>query len=1217
MTSVVTATQASAVTASPPAAAERAPEDDAKAAEFLEHARQLRATVEQVTPEEFRWQESHYDHDSRHGRELLFLIANNEWVRATSEIVDVTRSDAVDTIIKIDIDTDQIIHEAFRKRTGRLWLPVIVLPPQAAAVGQYGLDQHRLEPDPFATVTDAAGGLLPMLPKADVRHQISAAMAEIIVNMAVARWFGPDDMRPTATRDQRLLLSAAIYRMPRRGPARLPAGTATAGTAETATAATALNRPALSRFDNAKDQLLKLLDDYISLLVPQLDGPHRTDAPSTGTVSTGTDSAADGSNAALSPVPERDVYRFAPELTRRAVKVLQAFADSVVVVVPVDRESTPTVLTVRVPARDMDHERQWKWTSPSTWILRPLGRLEIDVLTPSADADRQVQVNLPDGVFFEESGATPDEAAFPSLVIEVERPQPLKDLASLMAQLLNDPRIPDWPAGLQQCLADLARAKAETAREILRHYRVGSARAGHSTDPGGTQLDANDAAHGALDALCREFDQVFAARPMNRETQDNLRAAWETFDELTGTLYRRTSADRSSPPTVVARTDTIEDVFQRAVPKRAKVNLHVAVTDAEYFSIARFSGAMSILLMTAVLVLIPVAGLLGYGQPSPEVLAIVLTLFSAIQAGRIERSDRSTLRGLLAAAGNFLIVASILPPVILAVILAFSPSRPWALLWAAIGIGLQSLLLLAMWRGPLTATGSPRPTQRRQFKTQSQDYHHGEALQSNYWRRTTANALLIGRKAYAYVIAQEEDGRSATLTELLTGAQRTSPGGVPQAAAMSGSGPAAADSGSAVAESHNVLALVRSGTVRQALTFVVFRDEPTAGWARAHVEDLDLDPDRLAPSESVTSTVNVFVGVRRDKRLRVADHPVTSVLAAAAAYQLPVREVQLPMPPPGAAYTDWHWARVQVGLRDDVDLSQLVAFLDAIRKRTAVSTDEGPAPLVGVQTVPAGGPRIIAAPPDRTSASGRPVLASDMDVVNTPANGAEPADAQTWRVLGICGDALSGIENDIVQRLGEECPDLELAGLTYALLHGTAVLLLLGHEPNSYHPGLGADLEKRLRDGGRALAKLRVLTNRWLSRQQLGRAADQPLLHVHFRAQDRPGALLDVLDSLGKALKDEPQLSLGPDEWQVWHAQTQITAGHAVARLTVRLSTHHGEIDWRPGTSEEIERKVRTLARRKAAAAAVSVDGAFGGELDTAEDPVISISPVKTPASTP
>src|SRR5262245_33693034 len=38
-------------------------------------------TVLRVTPEEFRWQESHYDINSRSGRELLFLIANHEWVR--------------------------------------------------------------------------------------------------------------------------------------------------------------------------------------------------------------------------------------------------------------------------------------------------------------------------------------------------------------------------------------------------------------------------------------------------------------------------------------------------------------------------------------------------------------------------------------------------------------------------------------------------------------------------------------------------------------------------------------------------------------------------------------------------------------------------------------------------------------------------------------------------------------------------------------------------------------------------------------------------------------------------------------------------------------------------------------------------------------------------------------------------------------------------------
>jgi hypothetical protein len=186
-------------------------EDAAETRATLIRAQRLWGFVKRVTAEEFRWQESHYDRDSRLGRELLFLIANNEWVRATSEIVDIVRSDAADTTIKIDIDLDQLTHEAFRRRFGRFWLPILVLSPQASAskqqaskklhAGKKPLESQRPEPDPFTTVTDARGNLLAMLPSADVRHRISAAMAEIIVNMAVARWTGRDDQRPTATRD--------------------------------------------------------------------------------------------------------------------------------------------------------------------------------------------------------------------------------------------------------------------------------------------------------------------------------------------------------------------------------------------------------------------------------------------------------------------------------------------------------------------------------------------------------------------------------------------------------------------------------------------------------------------------------------------------------------------------------------------------------------------------------------------------------------------------------------------------------------------------------------------------------------------------------------------------------------------------------------------------------------------------------------------------------
>jgi hypothetical protein len=128
--------------------------------------------VNQITPEEFRWQDANYDHDCAVGRELLFLIANTEWCRATAEKVSVTRSDALETRIEVDVDLARITHEAFRERTGHIWLPILTLPP---------LKQAAVERDARGrlAVTDATGNPLPMLPDADVTHRIAAAVTEM------------------------------------------------------------------------------------------------------------------------------------------------------------------------------------------------------------------------------------------------------------------------------------------------------------------------------------------------------------------------------------------------------------------------------------------------------------------------------------------------------------------------------------------------------------------------------------------------------------------------------------------------------------------------------------------------------------------------------------------------------------------------------------------------------------------------------------------------------------------------------------------------------------------------------------------------------------------------------------------------------------------------------------------------------------------------------
>ena len=374
-------------------------------------------------------------------------MANHEWVRATSEIVDIARSDSIETTIKIDIDLSKITHEAFRKRPGRLWLPVAVLPPQTA--------QRQFEPDVFATVTDAAGNPVPMLPGADLRHQLSAAMAEIIAKMAVSHLPVPrhDDQNgdhhqgdqaeesPVATRDERLLLAAAIYRLLRRGssqPAGLPESRSASET------------PRMAR---ARKPLLKVLDHYTRLLAVPPD-----------------------TAGAVNEVPREP--RFTPELARRAVKVLQALAESAIVVVLVDHVIAPSVLTVRVPARKLKVSKP-SWIKPWTWIIRPSGRLGIDVLLPTADADRQIQVNLPDGVSVDLQANRTKRAhgQFPHLDIAVHVPLPLHDLSASIEQVLAAAE-QTWPVALVESFVDLARVKSAVALDTLRHYKVNNENGG-------------------------------------------------------------------------------------------------------------------------------------------------------------------------------------------------------------------------------------------------------------------------------------------------------------------------------------------------------------------------------------------------------------------------------------------------------------------------------------------------------------------------------------------------------------------------------------------------------------------------------------------------------------------------------------------------------------------------------------------------------------------
>jgi hypothetical protein len=1149
----------------------------------MRQARGLLNLVPRLNQQEFYWQEAHYDNDSRQGRELLFLIANHEWIAATSEIINISRSDAVETSIKIDVDLGQITHEAFRNRTGRIWLPVTVLPPQVDSAARWFGENH-LEPDPFATVTDAAGNLLPMLPTADLRHQLSAAMAEIIVNMAVAHWPGPASATPPATRDERLLLSAAIYRMLRPGSGRSQDAPLADRREETAPWDGVRRRPVVGsaigdvideptpRIIKAKEQLIRLLDMYVRLLESDARRPH----------------AQSGS----------EVSQFAPELARRAIAVLRALAESVVVVVPINYDATPTVLTVRVPARNLVCDASWRLLRPSTWLLRPLGRLEIDVLIPTSDADRQIQVHLPDGVIFDEPSPRPysDNDTFPHLGIQVRRPAPFQDLSASMEQVF-DAYTRAWPSALTNSFVDLARVKAALALETLRYYEVSAGREG---PPTAADRAVTADARGGLRRLVAVLEQPDV---LDDAAVARLKQVWGQTEAGLGSLYRRTSANQLSQRTVVARAEMIEDASQRAIPEGAKIYVDVTVDDRDYFADARSSTGMSLLLMFIVLCFLLGWRLLNSSvTPAPEVLAIVLTLFATIQAGRIERPDRSTLHGQLASSGNWLITASTFPALLLSLELAFSPGGFVAVGWAAGSMCLQLALQVLMWRGPLAPGGSPSFGQRRVFRTMSPDYRHLEALRSDYWRTTTADALMLGRKAYAYVLWQKVGPDDAV--ESLA----------PQLKPLLTWRPSEVVSD----ESTSVLALLHAGTLRQAVTFVVFRGRPTPDWAQDALvrAELDLDPSRLAPMESVSSMVDVFGGVSTDHLLPLALLPLVGVIRAAAR-RLIILETQLPVPPPIEDDDDRQWARVRVALRDRQDIGRLKTFLGSLYN-DATSNPLAGNYIFAVQTVPVGFPRVIT-----PSASARPrvadrhlVLASDLDVANTPACGHEDGSGCRWRMLTMCADARSNIEDVIMRRLARERPGFELAGLTHALLHGMALLIVLVHErvgdgaaAPSEGSGQAVDLEADMRKDP-ALSKLRVLVDKELSRADLAPARQYPMVRVRYRWQDHPGAFLHVVQSISGTLCGELD-SFGPDDWSISYARIQVITGRmALGRVALRLHTSPLAVaDWGQRKMEEIERRVASLAATEAMRGQSPAPG--GLDLERFDDVVISIDLIR------
>ena len=171
--------------------------------------RELAREALDVTLEEFRLTESRFETDSRLGRELLYLVSNTEWVRRTTEMLDISRVAAVETRVVVDVDVSYIAHEALRSVDGPIWLPLIALP---RLVGP-DPDGERADTPVSVDVLDGTGARVAEVPPAEVGRQLAAALSEALVTRLHRRTGIRDGEGGPATRDAQVLLAAVLARV--------------------------------------------------------------------------------------------------------------------------------------------------------------------------------------------------------------------------------------------------------------------------------------------------------------------------------------------------------------------------------------------------------------------------------------------------------------------------------------------------------------------------------------------------------------------------------------------------------------------------------------------------------------------------------------------------------------------------------------------------------------------------------------------------------------------------------------------------------------------------------------------------------------------------------------------------------------------------------------------------------------------------------------------
>jgi len=1018
--------------------------------------RELLRELLDVTLEEFRLIESRFETDSRLGRELLYLVSNNGWVRRTTERIDVSRVAAVESEVVVDVDTGYIAHEALRTLDGPLWLPLLALP-------------RRVGPEPEADVpvsvdvTDSAGARIAEVPQAEVSRQLSAALAETLVVRLQRR--GSADAGQ-ATRDLQVLLAAVLARLLPQ-----PAGPDEPPPAGSPTGAAARG----NRLQLAQRRLRERLET-------ELDLAEREET--------------------RQALPDADIAQVDEDarstLNSREAEIVRALRGCRLVVVPVDRDGPPTSFSVRMPARALVRTPPGRYAS--------VARIRVGLLAASTHVDRVIEVLIPDGVRCVADGA--DAAA--QARIEVLAPQQFEQLRLLLERMLR----PDNPphGWVRKQLAELAVVKLHAAIHCLRHHYETETEEGTERlltalrvlrEPLDAEAHGRSADLAAPWAVVRDLLPDRLLRRLDRSTTDpgSIRFRATAVEEFT----LRSEPTEAYVELVVTAGDSPTLGTARAVNG---INVLVLVGVAVLLGVAHSTNQSRADVLATLLTIFPTLQASRLEQPDSTRLAGLLTM-RHFRVGLFTAVPGLALAGTLAFApeGRLLLVAACVAVLLqiachvwirlLADDAASSrPRRPRVTLATVRSADHRTFdLLRSAWCRSLTGEVLLLGRTAYPFVAVDRDEPGGlvDLIAGAQGEMSEARGGL--RKVWqdirtAVPVPRDPDGEQRAPVNLL-GVLR----------------------GTAVGRSATFL-VFRDPPKPDWLSAATARDQ--AGQPVREIRAMAPDRARLAPMDPPDWVLDVMIGASDGER-EFADDPLVRIARAAQRANYTLLNVQLPAPPPLQDPAERRWLRLRVGApyRRGDSLRKLVRFLaalDALRvEGLRVHLREVPQmeSVDATQTAPEDS--FDELPGARVPTTGKTVtgrLVTDHDV-RVPAG---PADS--WRLVAVCAQPRAGLLADVLSALHEHAGARGLAGAISGVFDGTMVVFLL------CRPAAGPLDPAAIRQVEDATKAHRTVVRLLDGVQPgpVGVVDPRPLLRVQIRTPDRPGVMQDLLRQLAARL---------------------------------------------------------------------------------------------------